>query len=426
MSQELGVDFGNGARRPSETGLQRTRLSLWQKAVLFSAAYFACAEGSTLLSAKGSPDLSFWLPSGLYVAVLLLNDYKLWPWLVLAATAANVPFDIRHGTPPVAICLFVFANTVEALLGAWLMRTFVARRPTIATLREFVGLLFFSGVVGTLLGGAIGATGQVLVGMSHSFVKSCGIWWGSTAMATLIVSPFILSWSAQWPDWRAMIGQPKKLLEAAVWLAGTIATIWGILVWGPGINAPTKAPFLVFLLWAGLRFGVRGAATANLMVALFAGFCVQHYLKGLTPPDLASRDYMLILQSSVVMATIFALVPAIILAQHEKTLEQLRKSEERFQLCVRGSTDGLWDWNVWSNEVFHADRISEVLGYSPGELPNKMNTFREHLHPDDKERALRAVEAHLDRRAPFDVDFRLRTKSGHYRWFRASRPGHLE
>src|SRR5580658_6759883 len=107
MSQELGGDFGNAARRSSATGLGRTRLPLWQKGVLFGAAYFACAEGSTLLSAKGSPDMSFWLPSGLYVAVLLHFEYKSWPGLMLSAIAANVAFDMLHGTQVLAILLFV-------------------------------------------------------------------------------------------------------------------------------------------------------------------------------------------------------------------------------------------------------------------------------------------------------------------------------
>ena len=90
-----------GRRRQSvKMGLRQTRLPLWLKAVLFGAAYFACAKGSMFLNATGSPNASFWLPCGFYVAVLLLNNYNSWPALVLAASVANVLFDSLQATPP--------------------------------------------------------------------------------------------------------------------------------------------------------------------------------------------------------------------------------------------------------------------------------------------------------------------------------------
>jgi PAS domain S-box-containing protein len=386
--------------------------------VLFGAAYFACAEGSTLLSAKGSPDMSFWLPSGLYVAVLLHFEYKSWPGLMLSAIAANVAFDMLHGTQVLAILLFVGANTTEAVLGAWLVRTFVAKRPTIATLREFAGLLALAGVLSTGLGAAISATGQTLLGMTQSWSRTFEIWWGSTAMATLILSPFVLAWCSNWPDRRAFLRRPKKFVEAAVVFVVLIVTTWWILVLGGGINSPNKSPLLLCLFWAGLRFGVRGATAANLVLSLLAGFCTQHYLKGLTSADLASRGYVLTLQISLAVGSVVGLIPAIVLAEHDRTLEELRKSEERYQLAVRGSTDGIWDWNILTNDVFYSDRYRELLGYAREEFPAIFASFESVLHPDDADRILKLIETHLKQGAPLDVEFRLRTKMGDYRWFR--------
>lgn len=96
----------------------------------------------------------------------------------------------------------------------------------------------------------------------------------------------------------------------------------------------------------------------------------------------------------------------------------LRASEERFQLAVRGSADGLWDRNILTNEVFFAERYRELLGYSANEFPGEFASFESSLHPEDKERVLRMVAAHLERREPYDAEYRLRTKSGDYRWFR--------
>jgi len=101
-----------------------------------------------------------------------------------------------------------------------------------------------------------------------------------------------------------------------------------------------------------------------------------------------------------------------------KAESALRLSEERFQLAVRGSTDGLWDRNILTNEVFFSNRYRELLGHSADEFPGDFAAFESRLHPDDKDRVLKMLAAHLEQRQPYDAEYRLRTKSGEYRWFR--------
>lgn len=93
--------------------------------------------------------------------------------------------------------------------------------------------------------------------------------------------------------------------------------------------------------------------------------------------------------------------------------------EERFELAVRGSTDGLWDWNVLSGEVYYSARFKELVGYQDDEFPNHFSTFEAHLHSDDRDWVMRVLETHLKERKPYDVEYRLRMKSGQYRWYRA-------
>ncbi len=89
---------------------RRTSFPLWQRAVLFSMAYLACAAASTFLSVRNTVFISFWLPGGLYVAVLLLNPRRDWFWLCLATLPASFIFDLLHGTKFILI-LFSFART---------------------------------------------------------------------------------------------------------------------------------------------------------------------------------------------------------------------------------------------------------------------------------------------------------------------------
>lgn len=103
----------------------------------------------------------------------------------------------------------------------------------------------------------------------------------------------------------------------------------------------------------------------------------------------------------------------------EERTANLRLAEERFELAVRGSTDGLWDWNILTNEVYYSPRMKELVGYLDDEFPNVFSSFESRLHPDDHDSVMREVDEHLHIRKPYDVKYRLRTKSGDYRWFRA-------
>ena len=105
----------------------------------------------------------------------------------------------------------------------------------------------------------------------------------------------------------------------------------------------------------------------------------------------------------------------------QKTLEsELKSSRERVNLAVQGSSDGLWDWpDVNKEETWLSPRYHELLGYDDGELDASSAGFLKQLHPCDVERIKERMRAHLDREEPYDTEYRLRTKSGHYRWFRA-------
>jgi PAS domain S-box-containing protein len=98
----------------------------------------------------------------------------------------------------------------------------------------------------------------------------------------------------------------------------------------------------------------------------------------------------------------------------------LRKSKQRFQRAINGSFSGLWEWNVQQDAVWYSPRFRELLGYSAErEFPNKMQSWKSALHPDDAQRVFDAIDTHLQHQSGFDVEYRLRTKTGEYRWFNA-------
>src|SRR5690349_9722462 len=97
---------------------------------------------------------------------------------------------------------------------------------------------------------------------------------------------------------------------------------------------------------------------------------------------------------------------------------RLKLSEERFQLAVSGSNDGLWDWNLATDEWYFSPRLLELLGYQEDEIIGSWSVFIAHLHEEDRELVNDALQLHLQQGRPYDIEIRLRTKSGNYRWVR--------
>ncbi|MES9964605.1 MAG: EAL domain-containing protein [Candidatus Sedimenticola sp. 20ELBAFRAG] len=116
--------------------------------------------------------------------------------------------------------------------------------------------------------------------------------------------------------------------------------------------------------------------------------------------------------------TIGAVVVFRDITQRIKTQAELNDSRQRFELAVRGTADGLWDWIPDTNEVWLAPRFKELLGYEEHELPSTFEAWEARLHPDDHDQMLSDIHLHLDFNKPFDAECRLRTRHDEYRWFR--------
>ena len=103
--------------------------------------------------------------------------------------------------------------------------------------------------------------------------------------------------------------------------------------------------------------------------------------------------------------------------ERERAERELRISEERYQLATEAASEGLWDWDITTNQVYYSPAYMKMLGYAPGELQATEHTWRELLHPDDRQEAIRLVQQALrEGKDTYQHEFRLRTRSGAYRY----------
>ncbi len=95
----------------------------------------------------------------------------------------------------------------------------------------------------------------------------------------------------------------------------------------------------------------------------------------------------------------------------------LQASEQRFALAMEATQDGLWDWNVTTGEVYYNPNYWRMLGYDPNELPSRLEAWADLIHPEDRARAISVNQDCIENRCQsFEVEFRLRTKDGGWKW----------
>lgn len=112
--------------------------------------------------------------------------------------------------------------------------------------------------------------------------------------------------------------------------------------------------------------------------------------------------------------------------QARRSEAALRQSLERFDLMVEGAKVGLWDAMVVAddpynprNPIYYSPRCKELLGFAPEEFPDVVGSWADRLHPEDRERVFRALDDHLFRRIPYDIEYRMIHRSGEVRWYAA-------
>lgn len=98
-------------------------------------------------------------------------------------------------------------------------------------------------------------------------------------------------------------------------------------------------------------------------------------------------------------------------------ITELESGRERFDLAINGTKDGLWDWDLVTNEIYFSPRWKLMLGYEDNELPNVLETWAKLVHPDDLAQAEEAIEASIKNpNTVYENVHRLRHKEGHYIW----------
>ncbi|AOT07830.1 response regulator [Pseudoalteromonas luteoviolacea] len=108
--------------------------------------------------------------------------------------------------------------------------------------------------------------------------------------------------------------------------------------------------------------------------------------------------------------------------QLQLSQKETQKSEERFKLAIKGSNDGIWDWDIEKGSMFFSPRFRELLGYDGNDtngFPDIFESLERAVHPKDKTNTFGALNTHLESGEAFDIEFRMRNFNGDFRFYRS-------
>ena len=100
----------------------------------------------------------------------------------------------------------------------------------------------------------------------------------------------------------------------------------------------------------------------------------------------------------------------------QKAEKDLKETRERLELAMKGTSDGLWDWDIIKNKVNYSEKWKSMLGYRPKEIKEDFKEFEIRIHPNDKKRVVSYVQKYVksNGKLPFEIEFKMKHKKGHY------------
>ncbi len=144
------------------------------------------------------------------------------------------------------------------------------------------------------------------------------------------------------------------------------------------------------------------------------------YDQALNTTVLTYREAYIIFMAflGIISAIVGGIVAYFVIKRISSIESILFKEKERYSLAVRGANDGLWDWDLKTNQIYFSARWKAMLGYEDHELNNNLEEWIKRIHPDDSEKSMADLTAHLNGHSYyFENEQRLLHKDGSYRYF---------
>ena len=262
-------------------------------------AYLAWAKFSLWLTPVAQPYVPpIWPPTGIGLAVVIIFGYRYWPGILVGECALTASMGI---SVQVALGIGV-GNTLEAMLGAYLLQRVRGFDRTLTHLSDVWAFVTLAALVAPTIGATIGSVslGWGQISDLPPMTEIWWMWWLGDAMGALLAAPVLLTWiSIRLQGWTW-----HQIMEVSALV--TLLILLGVLVFGgwvvPPVSYPLEYLFFPFVVWSALRLGQRGSTLTILVATVIAVWDWSHGL-GLVAVK-ANLENLLELQSFLAVLSV--------------------------------------------------------------------------------------------------------------------------
>lgn len=361
--------MGNWPHRRSLSEIAK-RAGYPAQLAIVCAIYFGSAKAGLAFAFANESVTSIWPPTGIALAATVVWGYRMWPAIAVGAFLAN----ITTAGPVPAVAMIAAGNTLEALVGAFLLRRVAGFRPSLERVRDVLALAVYAGILSTAISATVGVSSLWAAGLvaDPEILSTWRVWWFGDVGGDLVIASALLIFAFR----PALPRRPWVAAEAVVVLAVLVATT------AVAFSSRLSVVYLVIpiLLWIAFRFQQPGIAVAGLIVSGIAVWSTAH---GRGPFIGGSHDAELLrAQSYVAVATVTGLVAAALIAERRRAEQRLRRLASQDALTgalnSRGFREELNRWIAYSARyegrgavmVIDVDRfkaINDTFGHAIGD-----------------------------------------------------------
>ncbi|PYM63354.1 MAG: hypothetical protein DME11_17135 [Candidatus Rokuibacteriota bacterium] len=354
----------------------------WGSLVIAGVYFVAGKVGLTLASVHPSAT-TVWPPTGIALAATLLLGYRVWPALFAGAFLVNVT---TAGSAWTSLGI-ASGNTLEALLGGWLVTRFANGCQAFDRTRNILTFVALAGLLSPVVSATVGVASLSLGGyVSWEQVGAIWLtWWRGDVVGALVVAPVLILWGTD----RTVHLTRARALELVL-LLGSVFLVGWVVFGGP--SSRTSGYPLTFLCTlplavAAFRFGQREAATC---VALLAGVAVWATLQGAGPfGRYAQNESLLLLGAFIGTMAVATLLLAALVKELARLAEIVKTSEDGIVATIGKTPDGIiTTWNAGAERLY-GYAAYEVMGRPisiliPPEHRDEMSMILERLARGEK------------------------------------------
>jgi len=405
-----------GTQLTRTLGVKLTRRTVFVSGAVLVAYYLTAKIGFEFVLQPGSVS-TLWMPNSVLLAGLLLTNRRWWWLVLLGALPAHLASEFQSGVPTLMVLSWFVSNSVQALVGAFLIDKLIDREIRFDRLRDQVVFLVCGALSAPFVASFLDSGLVKLNGWGFS--SYWDLWrlrFFSNVLATLILVPFVVTWFK-----RSGVGYKPHLIGRVIEATLLIATltIVSFVVFDTQSGSFEQFPSRLYwplplLVWATIRFGVRGISSSMLLVMILA---IVGATKNVGPfVSNSAAQNALSIQAFLIVVSVPLFLLAAVSEERRLAKEVARDNEERLTMALNAAQMDTWDWKIDDTDVTWSSLTKNLFGLDSLNSRITPEAFYEIIHPEDRLPVQLALSGAITNGNPYETEFRV-IENGKTRWF---------